>query len=209
MTCDCELTSGRTDCKSLAPTWEKLAETYELEENVVIAKVDAEAENSKATAKAQGVSSYPTIKYWKAGSSEPVDYQGGRTEDAFITYINEQAGTDRVAGGGLGVVSGTVAALDALVKKYTGGTALADVAAEIKKEAAAVTDATQLKYAEYYVRVFDKLNKSDGYVAKELARLDGILSKGGLAPAKRDEITRKTNVLRRFVEKVESVKDEL
>jgi len=57
----------------------------------------------------------------------------------------------------------------------------------------------QYKYAEYYVRVFDKLSKSDNYVAKELARLDGIIKKGGLAPEKLDEFTSKINILKRFV----------
>ena len=61
--------------------------------------------------------------------------------------------------------------------------------------------------------MFDKLSKSDGYATKELARLEGILSKGGLAPTKRDEIQSRTNVLRKFVEqlteKVQEAKEEL
>jgi protein disulfide-isomerase A6 len=138
-----------------------------------------------------------------------VSYEGGRAQEDFLQYINENAGTFRLPGGGLNILAGTVDVLDKLVAKFTGGAKLADVAAEIKKEAAGIQDKTQLKYAEYYVRVFDKLNKSDGYVAKELARLDGILEKGGLAPAKRDEIQRKTNVLRKFTEKIEEIKDEL
>lgn len=61
--------------------------------------------------------------------------------------------------------------------------------------------------------MFDKLSQNDGWASKELTRLDGILSKGGLAPTKRDQIQQKTNVLRKFLqkaeEKVEGVKDEL
>lgn len=60
----------------------------------------------------------------------------------------------------------------------------------------------QYKYAVYYVKVFDKLSKSDKYAAKELARLDGIIKKGGLAPAKIDEMTAKSNILRRFLPEV-------
>ena len=71
-------------------------------------------------------------------------------------------------------------------------------------------NSVELKYADYYLRVFDKLSKSEGYAAKEFGRLEGILKKGGLAPAKVDEITAKVNVLRKFVEKAaEEVKDEL
>lgn len=208
-------------CKTLAPTWEDLANTFVNDKNVLIAKVDAEAPNSKAIAEEQGVKSYPTLKWFPAGSKEAVAYEGGRSEQALVDWINEKAGTHRVVGGGLNAISGTVESLDTLVAKITGGAAIADVAAEIKKEAEGLTDAAQKTYAEYYVRVFDKLSSNDDWVSKELVRLDGILAKGGLAPSKRDQIQQKTNVLRKFVqkkagekveevkEKVEEIKDEL
>jgi protein disulfide-isomerase A6 len=200
-------------CKNLAPTWETLATDFVNEPNVVVAKVDADAANSKATAQGEGVTSYPTIKFYPAGSKEAVAYEGGRTESDFLDFLNEKAGTFRTPGGNLNAYAGTVAALDTVVAKLTGASDLAELSAEVKKEVDSLTDAAQLKYAEYYVRVFDKLNSSDSYVAKELARLNNILTKGGLAPSKRDEIERKTNVLRKFAaqvsEKIEEIKDEL
>lgn len=97
--------------------------------------------------------------------------------------------------------------------KITGASTAADLAAEVKTQAETLKDTAQYKYAEYYVRVFDKLNSNSDFVSKELTRLDGILKKGGLAPAKRDELQSKTNVLRKFAEKlgekVADVKDEL
>lgn len=177
----------------------------------MIAKVDAEAAHSKATAEAQGVTSYPTIKFFPAGSTEPVPYEGGRSEADFVSFINGRVGTHRVPGGGLDAVAGTVDTLDTIVAKYTdsaAGSSLSDVAAEARASAAALADTPQAKDAEYYLRVFDRLEKNDGFVAKELARLDGILKKGGLAPAKTDELTKKTNVLRKFVRKPAG-KDEL
>lgn len=205
------------DCKSLAPIWETVATDYANDAPIVIAKVDAEAPDSKAVAEAQGVSSYPTIKFFPAGSKEGLAYDGKRGEADLLEYINEKAGTYRVAGGGLNTVAGTVASLDTMVASLVGGDKLADVAKMVKKEAEKLRKDAQHKYAEYYVRVFDKLNSSEDYATKELARLNGILSKGGLAPAKRDELQRKTNVLRKFVkeaaekvgEKAEEAKDEL
>ncbi|CVK89593.1 probable protein disulfide-isomerase precursor [Fusarium mangiferae] len=200
-------------CKSLAPTWEDLANTFVNEKNVLIAKVDAEAPNSKAVAEEQGVKSYPTIKWFPAGSKKAVAYESGRSEQAFVDWVNEHAGTHRVTGGGLDTVAGTVQSLDTLVAKITGGAAIADVAEEVKKEVETLTDSAQKTYAEYYVRVFDKLSSNNDWVSKELARLDGILTKGGLAPTKRDQIQQKTNVLRKFTQKVEEkaeeIKDEL
>ena len=179
--------------------------------------MDAEAENSKKTASDNGVQSYPTIKFFPKGNKTPEDYTGGRSEADFVTFINEKAQTHRTVGGGLDVAAGTIAMLDAVVNKFTGGTKLADATKEAKKEAASMKEKAQYKYAEYYLRVFDKLAKNDNFASKELARLDGILKKGGLAPSKIDELTSKTNILRRFVaesvenvkEAVESAKDEL
>jgi len=154
------------------------------------------------------VSSYPTIKFFPKGNKTPEDYTGGRSEKDFVTFLNEKAGTHRLVGGGLDATAGTIAALDNIVSKFTGGTSLTDSVKAAQKEAETLKEQAQYKYAEYYLRVFDKLAKNDNYASKELARLDGILKKGGLAPAKLDELTSKTNILRRFVEKVTG-KDEL
>lgn len=189
-------------CKSLAPTWESLATTFANEPNVEIAKVDAEADNSKATANEYGVTSYPTIKFFPKGSTTPEEYSGGRGEEHLVQFLNEKAGTHRTVGGGLTGMAGTFEALDEIVAKYTGGTSISDAAAEVKKAAESLKEDAQYKYAEYYIRVFDKLSKSDNFAAKELARLEGILKKGGLAPTKVDELTSKTNILRKFIQKV-------
>ncbi|KAK4103924.1 disulfide isomerase [Parathielavia hyrcaniae] len=199
-------------CKTLAPTWEALAETFASEENVVVAKVDADASTGKATAAEYGVSGYPTIKFFPAGSTTPEAYNGGRSEEALVTFLNEKAGTHRAPGGGVDATAGTVESLDTVVAKLMGGTALVEAAAEAQKAAESLTDKAQAKFAEYYLRVFDKLSKSEDYSAKELGRLEGIIKKGGLAPTKLDELTSKTNVLRKFIQKAtggEEEKEEL
>ncbi|PYI15587.1 putative disulfide isomerase [Aspergillus japonicus CBS 114.51] len=188
-------------CKSLAPTWETLAHDFAREANVVIAKVDAEGENSKATAKANGVTGYPTIKFFPRGSTEATVYNGARSEQAFIDFLNEHAGTHRAVGGGLNAQAGTVAALNELI--VAGGPALKD---EIKKAAEGLTD----QYAPYYVKVADKLSQNAGYVTKELARLEKILAKGGSAPEKLDDLVSRSNILRQFVlDDAPEEKDEL
>jgi len=178
--------------------------TFSNEPDVVIAKVDATADNSKRTAEDYKVTSYPTIKFFPKGSAEPITYDGGRQESDFVEFLNIKTGTHRVAGGGLDEDAGTIEVLDDIVSKYVSGTALDEVAAEVKKAAENLKD----KYAEYYIRVFDKLSKNEGYVTKELKRLEGIVSKPGLAPLKLDELTSKVNILRKFAEKDEG-KDEL
>ena len=180
------------DCKTLAPTWEKLAQDFASESGVLVAKVDCEAENAKSTAQEAGVKSYPTINYYPKGSKDPVPYQGGRSENDLVKFINEKAGTHRAAGGGLDALAGTIPSLDELVSSLkTGG----DKAYQEFEKAAG---AMQGKYAEYYGKVAKKAEENQGYVEKELGRLQGLLAKGGLAPEKIDDLTSRSNILNRF-----------
>lgn len=169
----------------------------------MIAKVDAEAEQSKAIAKEQGVSSYPTIKYFSKGSKTPEVYEGGRTEQAFVDFLNQKANTHRLVGGGLDAKAGTIEALDAIIGKISG-----DDSATLSEKVKFAAKELNNKYAEYYVKVSDKLSSNKGYVDKELARLEGLIKKGGLAPQKLDDLTSRSNILRKFKGE-EPIKEEL
>lgn len=192
------------DCKSLAPIWEAVAQDFASEPSVLIAKVDAEAENSKATAKAQDVKSYPTIKFFPKGSTSPEPYDGGRTEQALVEFMNGKAGTFRAPGGTLGPKAGIVESMNAIAQKFIGGESVDSLSQEVKKASNGLTD----KYAQYYVKVFEKLGNNQQYAEKELARLEGMMKKGGLAPAKVDDLMSRANILRGFTTKEEAVEDE-
>lgn len=184
------------DCKSLAPTWETLASDFVSETSVIIAKVDAESPDSKKVAEEQGVKSYPTIKYFAAGTKEPAPYEGARTEQAFIDFINEKAGTHRAKGGKLTATAGTIAGIDSVIQKIIdGGKAIGDQAEDV---VAAAKKETSSKFAEYYSKVAEKVKANADYVDKELKRLEGMLKKGGLAPEKVDDLTTRSNILRKF-----------
>merc|ERR1711915_990607 len=72
-------------CKQLAPIWDKLGEKYKDSETVVIAKMDSTA-NELEEAKVQG---FPTIKLFKKGTNEIVDYNGDRTVDGFSKFLED------------------------------------------------------------------------------------------------------------------------
>jgi len=70
-------------CKQLEPIWTKLGEKYKDHETIVIAKMDATL-NELADVKVQ---SFPTIKYFPAGSNKVVDYTGDRTLEGFSKFL--------------------------------------------------------------------------------------------------------------------------
>lgn len=61
-------------CKQLAPIWEKLGETYKDHESIVIAKMDATANEVEAVK----VHSFPTLKFFPASADRTVRGRPGR-----------------------------------------------------------------------------------------------------------------------------------
>ena len=70
-------------CKQLVPTWDKLGEKYMDSETVVIAKMDSTA-NELEDVKVEG---FPTIKLFKKGDNKVIDYNGERTLDGLVKFI--------------------------------------------------------------------------------------------------------------------------
>merc|ERR1712223_142931 len=72
-------------CKQLVPIWDELGEKYKDHETIVIAKMDSTA-NELEEVKVQG---FPTIKLFKKGTNEIVDYNGDRTVAGFSKFLDE------------------------------------------------------------------------------------------------------------------------
>jgi len=72
-------------CKKLVPIYEAVAKKYRGFENLVIAKVDS-TENEIEGISIQG---FPTLKFFKRGSTAPVEYNSGRDEASFAKFLEE------------------------------------------------------------------------------------------------------------------------
>jgi protein disulfide-isomerase A1 len=70
-------------CKQLVPIYEKVAEHFKENEDIVIAKMDSTA-NELETIK---ITSFPTIKLFKKESNEIVEYNGPRTFEGITKFI--------------------------------------------------------------------------------------------------------------------------
>jgi len=70
-------------CKQLTPVWEKLGEKYKDHESIIIGKMDATA-NELEDIKVQG---FPTIKLIQKETNKIIDYNGERTLDGFVKFL--------------------------------------------------------------------------------------------------------------------------
>ncbi|KAH6762499.1 thioredoxin family protein [Perilla frutescens var. hirtella] len=184
-------------CKSLAPTYEKVATAFHLEEDVVIANVDADA--YKELAEKFDVSGFPTLKFFPKNNKAGEDYDGGRDLEDFVTFINEKCGTSRDAKGKLTSQAGIVEELGNLVKEFLN--AKDDekkvVFKRLEEEAGKLKGSTA-RYGKIYVKAAKScLDKGSDYAKNEVLRLERILSKS-ISPAKADEFSLKKNILSIF-----------
>jgi len=76
-------------CKSLAPKYEKLGESFADTPSVVIAKVDATENDTPVD-----IRGYPTIYFYPADNkAKPITYEGERAEGPMADFIRKHAST--------------------------------------------------------------------------------------------------------------------
>ena len=158
-----------------------------IEIQCIVANIDADDQKNKGIAERYGVKGYPTIKFFPAGSKEPVDYSGGRTVADFVNFLNEECGTNRAPEGGLNdkvrratqhpyalhlpafpLQAGRLPEFDVLAQKFFA--AALDAKNTIYKEAKSLSEKVKGD-AKNYVKVMDKIvNGSAEYIEKESKR---------------------------------------
>ncbi|XP_035892427.1 protein disulfide-isomerase isoform X1 [Anopheles stephensi] len=70
-------------CKQLVPIYDKLGEKYKDSDSVVIAKIDATANELEHTK----ISSFPTIYLYRKGDNEKIEFKGERTLEGFVKFL--------------------------------------------------------------------------------------------------------------------------
>jgi len=185
-------------CKSLTPTYEKVAQSLEGDNGVVIAKVDADAH--KELGSQYGVTGFPTIKFFPKNNKDGEDYNEGRSAEDFIRFINNKSGTQRVVGGGYTAEAGRIDTLDELVNRFKSE----DKASVLKEiEAALASDAVvnhaNKEFAKFYALAAKKIaeGKAD-YASIEAKRLQRLLDGSNLNAKNRAQFAKRLNIAKLF-----------
>ena len=75
-------------CKAVAPLLNELAEEFKDVSGLVIAKMDATANEVDGV----DIRGYPTLKFYPRGQkSNPIDYDGNRDVDGFKAWLKEKS----------------------------------------------------------------------------------------------------------------------
>lgn len=70
-------------CKQLAPIYDQLGEHFKDDASIVVAKMDATANELEHTK----ITSFPTLKLYKKGDNQIIEYSGERTLEGLIKFL--------------------------------------------------------------------------------------------------------------------------
>jgi len=138
------------------------------------------------------------------------DYEGGRSEDDFVAYINKKVGTQRAAGGLLHNAVGRNAQLDEIAVKFTKATDPKErrlLSEEGATLAANLMDSDN--NARHYGRIFEKALDSPEFAANESARLAKLIKSGTVSSKQLDDLVVRQNILTAFYTVPPAAKEEL
>ncbi|ORX57180.1 disulfide isomerase [Piromyces finnis] len=184
-------------CKKLKPTYEKVAKDFHKEKNIIIARVDATANDSLNTR--YRIGGYPTVYFFEANkrNENPVSFAEGREEIAFVRFLNEKCGTHRVPGGGLDNKAGRDTEMDKLVRKFI----LSDHPVERSDLSNFVRRFSMDKKdraSQFYYKMVKKAEEDRDFIFREYDRVKNILGKLKIEEQFYDDFKTRLNILEVF-----------
>jgi len=131
---------------------------------------------------------FPKFRFFPPKGGKPVDYESAVAVEAFMKFLRNEAGIEFS-------LPGCVKVLDDIAKA-----ALKAPADALEKSKAAIADMSELDKdkAAYYIKVLEKEIAGPGHIAKEKARLEGLVAGDTLPKKSKDAMTLKINVLLSF-----------
>jgi len=184
-------------CKKLAPDYEKVAATFQNDPNVVIASLDAD--KYRDLAQQYEISGYPTLKWFPKNNKDGEAYNGGRTPEDFVQFINEHTGTQRTLGGFLNKLAGRIEKFDTLAKKFIENEdERAAILSDLEKAAAKEKGAAKDHLKFYALSMKRIIEKGVTFVKNEQARLRRLVESSSVSPKNRDSFTIRANILDAF-----------
>jgi hypothetical protein len=132
---------------------------------------------------------FPKFRFYPAKGGKAVDFTGEVTQDGLMQFLKDTAKI-------YFALPGCIKALDEIAMKFKGSKG------DVEKAKKAVDELGELEKekAAYYLKAMEKEIAKPGHIVKEKARLEGMLKSASLVPAKKEDMSKKVNVLASFSE---------
>lgn len=133
----------------------------------------------------------PDCRLWCKDETDPIKYEGHKTADDLIDFINDYCGTMRGLNGRLHAEAGVIDEVSQIVEDFiTKG-----------RRPQYISDMEQVDGTKYYVTVMKEvIGKGDSFITEERERLNKLLDSGSLSPDKLDEFQIRVNILSVFAQ---------
>ncbi|CAI7780626.1 unnamed protein product [Closterium sp. NIES-54] len=178
--------------------YEALAETFQYEPDIVIAKFDAD--KYKGTVEKYKIKGYPELRWYPKDNKKGEPYKTSRNLQPLIDFVNAKANTLRKKGGLLDDDVGRIKDLDKIAVKYA--LASKEQRVQLRTQMSNTIDFLDAKkdpYAQIYMKIIDHIDSNERYLADEYARVERML-KTPLSPAKIDQFTVRKHIVTAFLE---------
>ena len=76
-------------CKAMQPAWNMLGDMFDTSTQTIIAETDCTRDLNEGLCNKMGVTGYPTILAFKAGSTQPSTYKGRRLYDDLKKFVDK------------------------------------------------------------------------------------------------------------------------
>jgi len=133
---------------------------------------------------------FPKFRFFPAKGGKTVDFTGEVTQDGLMQFLKDTAKI-------YFALPGCVKALDEIAMTFKD--AKEDSLAKAKKAVEEMGELEKEKSA-YYLKAMEKEIAKPGHIVKEKARLEGMLKSASLVATKKEDMSRKVNVLASFAE---------
>ena len=139
--------------------------------------------------------------------ANPLNYEGGRSLEEFVEYLNKQCLTRRTPDGELQSEAGIFEEFGPLVRSIIGSlgdkTRVKNVVEEFKKAYESLRESqNKSPYLErggkYYIKVAEKLAQDAEFPVREMSRLKRLLEDSTLAQPNKESMILRYNILRTF-----------
>ncbi len=185
----------------MAPEYEKLAIAFSGEKDIVIAKVDASAEEDLRDR--FQIEGFPTLKFFGRSvdgttKPDPVPFNG-RELKPMVDMLNELTGTSRLADGSLNDDAGRVKELDLIVIEEVGKDAAVKGNENLLnrlKSASSNYSGRQSESANIYTSIASKIiANGPEYVLNEIKRLNQMIASESVSAVKKTNFMIRRNIL--------------